>query len=76
MNEWSFMDGQSWQDCRIVYYDISCNEPYNDVFISLHQETDMRARQRRKALVKKIQELMEQCDRVQENVNQLMTNYT
>lgn len=39
-------------------------------------ETDARARQRRKTLVKKIQQLMEQCDRVQDNINQLMVKYT
>lgn len=48
------------------------------IFFSLFlsQVTDARARQRRKALVKKIQQLMEQCDRVQDNINQLMVKYT
>ncbi|KAG0706854.1 BAG family molecular chaperone regulator 1 [Chionoecetes opilio] len=40
------------------------------------QETDVRARQRRKALVKKIQKFMERCDQVQENIDQLMLSYT
>ncbi|KAK8386856.1 hypothetical protein O3P69_017941 [Scylla paramamosain] len=40
------------------------------------QETDVRARQRRKALVKRIQELMERCDREHEHINKLLLNYT
>lgn len=51
-------------------------EHYDDASVSLNQETDVRARQHRKALVKKIQELMERCDRTHEDINQLMLNYT